>query len=733
MSSLVREFSGLPSRADRPFDVSPAAAAALDRLAAFRLVFEHGALLGRAVPCPGGGWAYEHSPALRALFDAMESTGFLLPADRIALDVDLHAAVARAPSADVEEAREVLSALVHRERREPGALAEPVRLGLVRTLFRRLEELRDGVVPRSLSRARPAGRPRAWPPGAFTAPPSEHPAPAIRALPSAAGQDRGLLARPGAHVADATAILADLLLALAAWDDEPRLGDARFLVLSVREGEMPSFVQVLSDPTQPGLLVEVDSGFFEPAGAWRATPEQRALAGMRGFSDGTTSNFAKVVSIGSFDDAACLAGELMGLLEDLCGWAPGEPIELVIEPGAAPDLHQALSTGQVEELLRRAGLGAREGEATSDDAPVDEDVAVVRSATRGVPFAAVLSERQPGPLPRFAHVRLQARFTGQFPPAVAERFNAEASAGRATRDGKALVVALDVPLEGGVSEPALRAAVERFTRLVHAARLFVARCRLRPSRLGVLRRAHFKPKVQDLERRLLRLVVPGRVEDVVQELAEKRAGIGASGSIAQAMADEITRIVREHQDWTWIKDLTCPSGVDAEEMSSVLGVLGGPSLGATPEGLLAIGHPCRDVAVTIDPRAVRQVSFSARRDDELYAVVRLRGPGGERRFVVTPDDVGFAPVAGEDLELCGVRVAVRPSSDLVTTGEATARLVALERALVAADVPRVLRLASELVACLLGARAAGVEVPTLERRLATALASLRMQGDLRPT
>ena len=229
-----------------------------------------------------------------------------------------------------------------------------------------------------------------------------------------------------------------------------------------------------------------------------------------------------------------------------------------------------------------------------------------RSATRGVPFAAVLSERQPGPMPRFTHLRLQARFAGQFPPAVAERFNAEALAGRATRDARALVVALDVPLEGGVSEPALRAAVDRFGRLVHAGRLFAARCHLRQSRLGVLRRAHFQPKVQHLERRLLRLVTPGHVEDVVQELAEKRSE-AAGASFAQAMADEIQRIVREHQDWTWVKDLTSPSGVAADELAGILAVLGGPVTSELPGGLLSITHPCRDVVVVLDPREVRQV------------------------------------------------------------------------------------------------------------------------------
>lgn len=734
MSALVRTFDDQPRRSAR--DAWHDAAAALERIAAFGLAFEHGAVFGRAVPADGG-WTYERSPALRALLDAAEATGFMLPAPE---DVDLDRLAAEVPFADADQARLALSALLRRERRAPGALAEPVARGVVGALFRRLDELRASEGPRSFTASRGGGRPdsfegaRRWPHVALaTSGLSAHPAPTILAAPRVSGAGdavRGHLARPGADVGDMTAILADLLIGLATWDPSPRLGDARFLVLAVEAGEAPSFVQVLSDPTQHGLLIEVDSGFFEPEGAWRATAEQRARAKRWGFSDGTRSNFAKAAFVGGFDDAARLARELVAVLSDLCGWARGEPIELVVHRGLGDvAVHASLTPSETEELLRRSGVGARVGQATTEEAPGDEDVAVVRSATRGVAFAAVLSERIGGPLARYRHLRFAARFRGQFPPAVAERFNAETSAGRATRDGKALVISLDVPLEGGVTESALRAAISRFALLAQAARLFVARCHLRPSKLGVLRAAHFKAKVQELERRLMRVVTPGRVEDVVQELAELRGEAGLP--IASAINAEIRRIVKDHQDWTWVKDLMCPGGVDAAELVSVLSVLGGPVLHALSDGNAEIEHPCRGMRVVVDPRRVRQVSFATCDDHALQATLRLREEDGERRFVVTADDVGFTPLVGEDIELLGTRVPVRPPAAMVTTGEVEQRLVSIERGLLSAQLDRVLLGCGEIVACVLGARAAGLDLPSLERRLGAVLASLRLRGELR--
>lgn len=738
MSALVRTFDDQTLRSAGQASLD--AATALERIAAFGLAFEHGAVFGRAVPAGDSGWTYERSPALRALLDAVDATGFLLP---VAEEIDLDRLAGRIPFADADEARQALSVLLRRERRQAGALAEPVARGVVRALFRRLEELRVSEGPQSFTAAR--GRldsfegARRWPQVALAAPGvTSRPAPSIVSSRDASGDggaERGHLARPGADVGDMTAILADLLVGLATWDPSPRLGDARFLVLAVEAGEAPSFVQVLSDPTQHGLLIEVDSGFFEPDGAWRATPEERASATRWGFSDGTRSNFAKVVFVGGFDDAARLARELVAVLQDLCGWSRGEPIDLVVNRGlvdrgpAESAVHPSLTPSETEELLRRAGLGARVGHATSDDAPVDDDVAVVRSAIRGVAFAAVLSERVDGPLARYRHLRFTARFPGQFPPAVAERFNAETFAGRATRDGKALVVSMDVPLEGGVTEAALRAGVARFSLLAQAARLFVARCALRPSKLGVLRSAHFKAKVQELERRLMRVVTPGRVEDVVQELAELRGDAGVP--IASAINAEIRRIVKDHQDWTWVKDLTCPGGVDAAELIAVLAVLGGPALHALSDGKVEIDHACRGMRVVVDPRRVRQVSFATRDDHSLHATLRLRCEAGERRFVVTSDDIGFAPVAGEDIELLGNRVAVRAPAAIVTTGEVVQRLMSIERGLPWADLDHVLPGCGEIVACLLGARAAGLEVPSLERRLGAVLASLRLRGELR--
>ena len=101
------------------------------------------------MPAPPGGWGYEHSPGLTALFEAVAATGFLLPAVEVegAVPEEVDHAAACAAVADPGEARAMLSALIHRERSRPGSLAEPVRRGVLRALFRRLDELRASVAP----------------------------------------------------------------------------------------------------------------------------------------------------------------------------------------------------------------------------------------------------------------------------------------------------------------------------------------------------------------------------------------------------------------------------------------------------------------------------------------------------------------------------------------------------------------------------------------------------------
>src|SRR5690606_3309124 len=115
-------------------------------------------------------------PALRALFAALESTGFGLPG----VDVDLDLVAARLPTADLDEARAALGALIDREQRDPGSLAEPVRRGLLQALFGRLEELRGVAGPHSGVQRRVVAGEGAWPRGAYVAPRvTDRPAPAI--------------------------------------------------------------------------------------------------------------------------------------------------------------------------------------------------------------------------------------------------------------------------------------------------------------------------------------------------------------------------------------------------------------------------------------------------------------------------------------------------------------------------------------------------------------------------
>ena len=129
-------------------------------------------------------------------------------------------------------------------------------------------------------------------------------------------------------------ILAGSLLEITRRADDWLPGDVSYVIVDAVTERGETYVQLLADPAQDGVLCEVSSGVWSPEQASPDASGARALSEL-GFELRPGGNYGRVVSIRVARDATNLARELIDLLHDALGYRGDSALTLRVQHARA--------------------------------------------------------------------------------------------------------------------------------------------------------------------------------------------------------------------------------------------------------------------------------------------------------------------------------------------------------------------------------------------------------------